>query len=131
MSMRFSLIGLCLAVSTAVPLQAQVDRSVSQPEPLTAPDSWITPRDYPDKANDRDETVEVSLRVGADGRVAECWLRRRAQFQMFNDLTCQLLVARARFRPARNAAGDAVTGDYRYSVRWAPEQPDPAATFGP
>ena len=116
----FGLVSTVAALSLAVPGAAQVDNSVRTPQPMTDPDGWITARDYPDLAAGRDESVTVSLRVDERGQVMECWVRQSADYQPFNTLTCQLLTKRARFRPARDAAGAAVIGDYRHTVHWAP-----------
>lgn len=115
------LFAFLLLISSSAAL-AQVDSSQSAPQPLSSPDAWIKPGDYPDKAQGQDETVSVLLRVDERGRVAECWLRQRAQFQGFNDLTCQLLTARARFRPAKDASGAPVMADYRHTVHWSPPE---------
>lgn len=114
------MLGVAIAITLAVPVAAQVDSNVRPPEPMSDPDLWITQRDYPDMAAGREESVTVSLRVDERGQVMECWIRQRAEFQPFNDLTCQLLTKRARFRPARDRGGAAVIGDFRHSVHWAP-----------
>jgi TonB family protein len=84
----------------------------------------ITNDDYPAAAIRAEEegSVSVRLQVSADGRVESCTVARSSGSAVLDSTTCQLLSARARFEPARDAGGRRVRGSVTRSVRW--ELPD-------
>jgi TonB family protein len=66
--------------------------------------------DYPPLAmkNKEQGTVQAELTVGTDGRVEACKILRSSNSSALDTATCNILTARAKFTPARNANGDAV-----------------------
>src|SRR5947209_1957144 len=64
-------------------------------------------RDYPPEAarNHWQDTVQVELTVGTDGRPSACRVIRSSGYKTLDDTTCNILMTRAHFRPALDANG--------------------------
>ena len=62
--------------------------------------------------------VTILLTVDPDGRVRDCRVTQPSPDAEADAITCRLASERFRFRPARNAAGEAVTGKYAWRQRW-------------
>lgn len=91
--------------------------------------------DYPDGAlqNDWQGTVVVDLRIDAGGRPRSCQIFRSSGHEALDLKTCEVMLIRARFLPARDSAGHPVEDIFRTPpVTWriiedpAP-QPEPVA----
>jgi protein TonB len=82
--------------------------------------TWITTDDYPSAAlRAGDEgIVVISVRVGADGRVAGCTVTGSSGHPALDAATCRLYQRRARFTPSRDDAGRAIESSYTDRVRW-------------
>ncbi len=80
----------------------------------------IRDRDYPrDASRERaGGEVEVRFTIEADGRVTGCRVTRSSGNAALDRRTCELIEARFRFRPATNAAGDAIASPYGWRQRW-------------
>ena len=85
-----------------------------------APASWATTNDYParDLREGNQGRVGFSLTIGATGKVESCVVTSSSGFASLDEATCRLVTRRARFAPATDEAGAAVTGSYSSSVRW-------------
>ena len=70
--------------------------------------------DYPTEALKHHwEGVAVAkLSISAEGRVTGCSILRSSGHQVLDDATCDLLVKRAIFKPARDAAGNPVASEF-------------------
>jgi TonB family protein len=90
------------------------------PVPIDNPGLWVTTNDYPAKAlqEKREGTVGFSLTVGPDGRVANCRIIFTSGSDDLDTTACTLISQRARFSPAKNAKGTAISGSYANRVRW-------------
>lgn len=95
------------------------------PDPIAAapmgdPASWIQERDY--RSNwirwGLSGVAGFTLEIDARGRVSDCTITRSTGHDVLDGATCRLLTRRARFDPARNPAGEKVTGTYSSSVAW-------------
>lgn len=84
------------------------------------PGEWITEADYKTSWINRGwaGSAGFRLQVGADGRVQGCQITRSTGHAALDEATCALVTRRARFDPARNGAGDKVSGSYASSVLW-------------
>lgn len=60
----------------------------------------------------------VRLDVDAAGRVSRCYVTESSGFPLLDLQTCRVHQVRARFQPARNAAGEAVPTVADHAVRW-------------
>ncbi len=76
--------------------------------------------DYPMAAIRRNEagTVTTDLAVSAEGQVAACTVVESSGSSDLDVTTCRVLTQRARFNPARDRSGAAITGHYTKRVRW-------------
>ena len=76
--------------------------------------------DYPPAALREEEqgTVRVTFVVGADGRVSNCAVAESSGSRSLDSTTCRIFQQRFRYRPARDASGNAVPTTMRQSVTW-------------
>lgn len=79
-------------------------------------------RDYPVPEGGRDARkgtqVIVKVTVGVDGRASNCSVFRSSPDPQADRLTCDLVVERLRFDPAKNANGDPVPAPFYWRQRW-------------
>lgn len=87
---------------------------------LNPPVGLFTQDDYPVEALRRDEEglVIAQVDVTADGRVGGCTVVQSSGSQALDSGTCSILTRRARYRPARNQAGQAVADHERVRIKW-------------
>ena len=90
------------------------------PTPRSSPTNWFGPNDYPSAALLANMTgrVVMVLTVGEDGRVKACRAVASAG-RMLDEATCALATRRARFTPAKDAAGKALASWMVLPVRWS------------
>ncbi len=89
-------------------------------KPRGNPGGWVTNEDYPSSAM-REGLQGVTgfrLDIGPDGRVTNCTVTSSSGSQLLDDTACRLLVRRARFTPAKDAAGNGMPASYSNRVRW-------------
>lgn len=81
---------------------------------------YIANTDYPDAAMRRreDGTVSVTMQVDPAGRVERCDTRISSGSKPLNQITCDLVRKRFRFRPARNAAQQPIRSVYPLTMNW-------------
>ena len=75
------------------------------PVPTTPAHSWLTVRDLP-RALRRQMLINYRLTVDADGKPDGCHVAAAAQTPELASAACESLLAKARFRPALDAAGE-------------------------
>lgn len=77
--------------------------------------------DYPTAALRKGEqgTVRTAIVIGADGRPKKCLVVQSSGSRILDEVTCEVIVDRARFEPARDAADVAVPSIYTSPpIRW-------------
>ncbi|HZG09469.1 MAG TPA: energy transducer TonB [Allosphingosinicella sp.] len=86
-----------------------------QPIPL-----YVKADDYPPEAlrSGASGTVTMLLGIGADGRVASCKTVVSSSHAAIDAKSCDILSRRARFTPARDAAGIPVAAPYVTRLGW-------------
>lgn len=86
----------------------------------TKPGLWLRPEDYPSGPLffGASAIVRFRMMVGADGVPTQCFIQQATNSPEFIKLTCDLLMKRARFSPARDRVGKPVASYYTNSVRW-------------
>jgi TonB family protein len=95
-------------------LIAQAVMATPPPPVSTSVASLISNDDYPAEAlrNDWQGRVKVRLRIGTDGRVRACRVVQSSGHAPLDLKTCEIMLVRARFTPARDKDGHAVEDDF-------------------
>lgn len=102
-------------------LDAKQQATLTKPvRPLTNPASWVRSGDYPTAMLNGGKQALVSFRLSVDaqGTPTACEVQRSYNDKKFDELTCALIVRRARFSPALDAKGQPVPSYYLNTVRW-------------
>lgn len=88
--------------------------------PTEHPGKWFQSGDYPTSSiwNGHNGLVAFRLNVDEAGKVEGCRVLYRTNPDDFADLTCKILMKRARMAPALDAAGKPVRSFYVNKVRW-------------
>ena len=81
---------------------------------------YISNGDYPAAALRHHEQGRVGfeLDISSEGRVTNCRIMQSSGSRMLDLVTCQVMLVRARFVPARDAHGRAVPDTVSNSVDW-------------
>lgn len=81
---------------------------------------WLTADDYPIRAiRERQESrTGYRLTIDTSGRVTACAITVSSGHAALDARACLLLPKRARFEPARDDGGAAVTGSYSGTIQW-------------
>jgi len=114
---------------TPVPDSPQSPQRLSRyprnPMPAGLLREWVTPADYPPAAfvASQEGMVRYELDVSDEGRATACRLTEPSGHAALDDITCPLLLERARFAPAYDAERNAVAGRYSGSVNWQAREP--------
>lgn len=106
--------------SVAVKSSEQGASSVTPAAPIGEPAQWITSDDYPADALRSGATgvVNFTLAIDETGKVTDCSVTETSGNQSLDDATCALMMARARFSPARDRAGQPVAWAFHRRVNW-------------
>lgn len=91
-----------------------------KPTPRGNPGAWVTNDDYPPAAlrAEQQGTLNFVLLLDAAGVPLDCVPTSSSGSMLLDNFTCDLLVTRARFNPARNAQGILVPSTWRSRMRW-------------
>lgn len=84
----------------------------------------IADSDFPDEVR-RGGTVLLRFIVAPTGRVSDCKVTRSSGSRILDALTCRLILARFRYRPARNGEGRPIASTIRGEHVWHFEPPPP------
>jgi len=112
-----------VADATAEPGESaeEADNDLSgPPTPIGDPESWFTAEDYPAGAirEERKGRVSYDLMIGADGKVLGCQATGPSGGRNLESATCTAIMARARFNPATDVAGQPRHGEYSGTINW-------------
>jgi TonB family protein len=91
----------------------------------------ITPEDYPRQAILQNEygIVSTKLEILPDGNVSSCQVVESSGSRSLDSKTCSLQKSRAKFRPAMNADGVPIRGEYFTVTSWFFEPSQPSASI--
>ncbi|MCC2600962.1 energy transducer TonB [Sphingopyxis yananensis] len=80
----------------------------------------IQDRDYPRSSSSaqRGGEVEARFTITPTGRVTSCRVTKSSGDSDLDQITCKLIEQRFRFRPATNAAGEAISSTYGWRQSW-------------
>jgi len=87
---------------------------VSRTRPQATLASYVGPNDYLGIQG----YLRFELSVSPRGRVRACRVLQSSGSARLDHKTCSIMVERARFIPARDAAGTSVADTYEGSMRW-------------
>ncbi|MDK2755136.1 MULTISPECIES: energy transducer TonB [Blastomonas] len=109
-----------VAPPPAPPAPPPAPSKASGASPRGNPGSWATPNDYPARAlrEERAGTTRFRVSIGPDGRVTDCQITGSSGHADLDEATCKNVTRRARFKPALDAAGNAISDTYSNAVRW-------------
>jgi TonB family protein len=90
------------------------------PEPLFSAGRWVSNDDYPrrEMAQEIEGNVTFQLQVDDKGTVENCVTLRSSKVATLDNLTCKLMMQRAKFRPALDANDKPMASFYINRVRW-------------
>lgn len=97
-----------------------------------APAQWARPGDYPGAARryNLEGQVGYRLQVDSGGTPVGCEIIAPSGVESLDQITCPLLLARARFEPARDSQGGATSGQFEGTISWAiPPERQPIYPF--
>jgi protein TonB len=82
--------------------------------------SLFSTDDYPQSSirNEEQGTTAVRLTIGPDGRVADCSITQSSGSSALDSATCNIIRRRARYTPAKDQAGNPITGTDSARIRW-------------
>ncbi len=90
--------------------------------PRGDPNSWFSPEDIPSSVKREQSGVigvtRFHLEIDGTGKPTNCSVTGSSGNSLLDDTTCKLAMRRARFKPGRDTAGNAIGGIYNKSVRW-------------
>ena len=95
--------------------RAQIVRGPEARQPI---ESLFSPDDYPAAGDGTRGVVSVVLTIDPGGRVVSCGIQQSSGQAVLDMYTCNTLRRRARFTPAMDALGNAVTGTFKVQVDW-------------
>ena len=86
-------------------------RKVEPARPRGSLVGLFSPDDYPSSAQSAgaEGTVRASITVGPDGRVTGCSVTQSSGNNALDNATCNIIRRRAKFTPARDSNGQAVS----------------------
>lgn len=97
-----------------------LDRIATPAIPIGGTENWPTPDDYPLDAfrSGHQGKVGALWRIGSDGRVSDCRVVASSGYSDLDAGTCAAIVRRAKYKPARDNAGNAVTSTSFRLITW-------------
>lgn len=118
--------GALWAMIAMFPAAAFAQDKVAVPaKPLNA-NEWVRSEDYPPAAlrAEAEGTVTFELLMTADGMIYDCNVTEPSGNDDLDAATCTLVRERAKFEPAKDAAGKPLASLYKGRVKWKlPELP--------
>ncbi|MGH6782885.1 MAG: energy transducer TonB [Sphingomonadaceae bacterium] len=91
-----------------------------QPREIGDSVMWVTTEDYPFEAlrADMEGMTAVQLSISPKGEPSGCTVTVSSGHKLLDDTTCNLLLLRARFEPAKDQMGRPIGTTYSRRVRW-------------
>lgn len=121
------LIVIVVAGLALVSLEADQSGS-SEPKPIE-PASWFSNDDYPAEAlrGGQAGPVSFSVQVDANGAPSSCSIAQSSGSPSLDAATCNVVMRKAHFVPARGPGGANIASRYNGHVRWSMPAPLPNA----
>lgn len=114
-----SWLAICCCISEAHAVNVS-DEKIGKPEPAGYPGDWITSQDFPIVAllNGHEGITGFKLSIDEAGKVVSCEITQSSGDKLLDDKTCELMISRAGFTPARDKRGTAIASEWNSRVRW-------------
>lgn len=119
--MRIGIVGIMALLLLAGPLYARGVGKVAPAQPIVPLQDLFTQDDYPTASLAKGESgaVAFTYTVDPDGIVRTCKIASSSGYPELDKVTCELLIARARYTPARDASGKAIVSTFTRRVVWS------------
>lgn len=103
------------------PTSRAAQSCASPARPKGNPGLWITNDDYPTRAmrEHREGKVSFRLYINKDGSVSGCEIVASSGFDSLDAPTCEILMSRASFYPARDEYGEPAVGTWTSRINWS------------
>ncbi|MBY0521086.1 MAG: energy transducer TonB, partial [Sphingomonas sp.] len=90
------------------------------PQPVGKVADWFPIDSYPPQARalGLEGRTAFALDIDALGRITQCRVIETSGSELLDSATCTQAIVNGRFRPGRNAAGQAVPRAWQSSMRW-------------
>jgi len=107
-------------------VQDQPVETIYPIQPTTRPNNWVSDSDYPAEADSKGYfgMVRFKLDVDAAGLPSSCHILNTSGYWLLDERACELLLARAKFKPAHRADGTGVPASFISSFWWSHAQAD-------
>lgn len=101
-------------------LAAAIEQAPAAHASAINPGSWFTAFSYPPEAERQrvEGTVAFEVDVDVDGKPTACRITASSGSPLLDEPTCTIIMAKARFHPARGATGAPVPGRYDNKTVW-------------
>jgi len=119
----------CMFASLAIPVAASASEPAQPATPVGNPGTWVTSDDYPMEAMRQEIEGATSFRldIDRDGIPTNCKTTSSSGAAILDETACAKAMERARFSPAKDASGSAVSGTFTARINW--RLPDTSALF--
>jgi protein TonB len=102
---------------------AQNPVAVTHPKALSRPVFYADDYPFAARRHGWQGTVIADLTINARGTVDKCAVVKSSGYKLLDDSTCDILVKRAQFHPARDKSGNAVADIFRTpEIHWGGSQ---------
>lgn len=100
--------------------EAGAARIATRPIAQRSPARYVSADDYPSQANieGRDGSTGVSLLIDETGAIRDCIVESASGVATLDAQTCIVIRERAKFTPAKDAAGKPIRSRITYRFRW-------------
>lgn len=99
-------------------LAALASANISAAVPIS-PSGWVTASDYPYAQTAQEEGVtRFQLTISSEGKIEACQVLVSSGFADLDNLTCELMTTRGRFRPALDQNSTPVWSVFRNQIVW-------------
>ncbi len=126
-------LAVAVMASASALARDEAKASATTPIPIDSPAAWFPLSAYPAAARRAEQEGRVVFKLAIDTRgvVAGCKILASSGFEALDAGTCDLAHTNAHFKPALDARGMAIMGNWTGAVRWVLEkrEPIPAASF--
>lgn len=108
------------AASTALP---------AKPKAIISPERWFSTIDLAEAAGGKSTTTTFDVSIDDEGRAVGCEIVIRSGVEAIDKRLCLAVVAKARFSPAKDIAGNRVPAVIRERLVWKPMGPGQSQWF--